>query len=337
MYALLRPLLFQLDAETAHHLTFALARNFGASGIKAVQSPPQLRRNVFGLEFPNPVGLAAGMDKDAELLPVWKKIGFGFAEIGTITPRPQQGNPRPRLFRLTKDKAIINRMGFNNKGMDAAACQLQQRPDNFIVGANIGKNKDTPNEKAADDYAACFDKLAGLADYFVVNVSSPNTPGLRELQNIEELRKIIEAVQNINQKQQSPRPILLKIAPDLSQTHCVDVAALAKETGLAGVVATNTTISRVGLNTPEKRIIEIGNGGLSGKPVRKMSNSFVKLLSDEGATVVGVGGVFNARDAEEKFKAGASLIQMYTGLVYRGPGIVAEILRSLAKNKAAIQ
>ena len=335
--SLIRPLLFRLDAETAHHLTFAMLRT--ATRIPGMMPllrltcggrPPGLERTVFGLKFPNAVGLAAGLDKDATVNEGWEAFGFGFVEIGTVTPRPQPGNDRPRLFRLPPDQAIINRMGFNSSGVDVVVERLKRVPTQrrIILGANIGKNKATLNVDAESDYLTCLTKLFPYVDYFVVNVSSPNTPGLRELQDREPLTRLLTKLQDYNQSQPVPRPLLLKIAPDLGDPQLDDIIAIAAETHLAGIVATNTTVSRAGLTTPESRIKEIGMGGLSGSPLTKRSTEVVRYLHTQSAgrlPIIAVGGIMTPDDAVEKLSAGASLVQLNTGFVYEGPALVRGI------------
>jgi dihydroorotate dehydrogenase len=283
---------------------------------------------AFGLRFPSPLGLAAGLDKNARLLPVWQRLGFGFVEIGTVTPRPQAGNPRPRLFRLPADHALINRMGFNNEGVEVVAARLARRPSGLVVGANIGKNRDTANADAAADYLTCFRRLRELADYFVVNVSSPNTPGLRALQDREPLSALLSALQEENQRGRS-RPLLLKVAPDLSAEQLGDVIAVTKETGLSGVVATNTTLARSGLRTARAEVDAIGAGGLSGEPLGPRARQVVQTLATAGLTTIGVGGILSGTDALAMRTAGAALVQVYSGLIYRGPALVPEILAAL--------
>jgi dihydroorotate dehydrogenase len=338
---LLKPLLFQLQAEKAHHFTFSLIKSlhripgFGIlfSALYDYQHP-NLATKVFGLEFKNPVGLAAGFDKDAKLIDELSNVGFGFIEIGTLTPLAQEGNPQPRLFRLPKDQALINRMGFNNQGLATAAERLKKRKSKVLVGGNIGKNKVTPNEEAYSDYEKCFEALYELVDYFVVNVSSPNTPNLRELQDKEPLSKLLSHVQQLNQQKPKQKPVLLKIAPDLNHSQLDDIIAIVKETGIAGVIATNTTISREGLQESSKKVDQIGAGGLSGKPLKDKSTEVIAYLHRQSAgtfPIIGVGGIHSPQDAMEKLKAGASLVQVYTGFVYEGPGLVKRI------NKALIQ
>jgi dihydroorotate dehydrogenase len=340
---LVKPLLFKLDAERAHHFIFNnLKRAAGLPGTKALLGSfydyrhPSLAREVFGLKFPNPVGLAAGFDKNAVLTDELATLGFGFVEIGTVTPRPQPGNPTPRLFRLPADAALVNRMGFNNDGAATAAERLRRRHNRqLIIGGNIGKNKDTPNEQAGDDYVAAFEVLADVVDYFVVNVSSPNTPGLRELQDKKPLIKLLQQVQEVNLARPTPRPLLLKIAPDLTDAQLDDILEIARETRLSGLVATNTTIARPAtLRTPTSTVAAYGAGGLSGRPLRARATEVIAYLhqkSQGGLPIIGAGGIHSAQDALEKLAAGASLVQLYTGFIYEGPGLVRQINRALAR------
>lgn len=296
---------------------------------------PELVKEVFGLQFPNPVGLGAGFDKNALYLNELEALGFGFVEIGTVTPLPQPGNDKPRLFRLPADKALLNRMGFNNNGANAIAARLEihkRTQSKLIIGGNIGKNKITANENAWKDYLTCFNILHDLADYFVVNVSSPNTPGLRELQEKDALKKIFTELQNSNQGKKDPKPLLLKIAPDLTKEQLDDIVSLAFEVRLDGFVATNTTISRNHLQSSDDRIKEIGAGGLSGKPVGMRATEVVRYLSEQTnkkIPIIASGGIFNGQDATEKIQAGASLVQVWTGFVYEGPFIVKRICNHL--------
>ncbi len=337
---LLKPLMFRLDPERAHYLAFDLLRfALRIPGMKALfkvlyhVKHPSLEREVFGLKFPNPVGLAAGFDKDALLYDELGALGFGFIEIGTLTPVAQDGNPKPRLFRLPADAALINRMGFNNQGVSAAVERLKKRkPGSVIVGGNIGKNKVTPNEEAVTDYVKCFDALYPYVDYFVVNVSSPNTPNLRELQEKEPLKALLNQLMERNRTTAKPRPLLLKIAPDLTSSQLDDIVEIVAETGIDGVIATNTTIDRSGLQTSTDDVDAIGAGGLSGKPLTSRSTEVIRYLHtrSKGAfPIVGVGGIASADDAREKLEAGASLVQVYSGFVYEGPGLPARINRGL--------
>lgn len=338
---LIRPLLFLIDPEKIHHIVFSVLKTNGAiPGMKSVLNSfygfrhPSLRRKVFGLDFENPVGLAAGFDKDARLIDELACMGFGFIEIGTLTPKGQPGNDKPRLFRLPEDQALINRMGFNNEGVQAAVERLKKRKSKVIIGGNIGKNKVTPNESAFDDYGICFEALYPYVDYFVINVSSPNTPGLRELQEKEPLRKLLQYVIGLSRAKQIYKPVLLKIAPDLNQGQLDDVIEILLETRTDGVIATNTTISREGLQTGKDVLDKIGAGGLSGKPLRKRATEVIAYLRNKlGASfpIIAVGGIMTPEDAREKLDAGADLIQLYTGFVYEGPAIVSRINRSLVK------
>ncbi len=336
----LRPLLFLLDAERAHHFSFAMIKflsKLGIGGImrrKFVVEDSALEREVFGLKFKNPVGLAAGFDKDAKLYNEFSDYGFGFVEIGTLTPKPQPGNPKKRLFRLIEDQAIINRMGFNNKGVFEAVEQLKKR-HRVIVGGNIGKNKNTLNEDAVKDYLICHEALFEYVDYFVVNVSSPNTPGLRELQDrgplTYMLNKLKQQNSKIAKKQASKqKPILLKIAPDLSDDQLLDIIEIVTTTGIDGVIATNTTISRKDLKS--LLILTEEKGGLSGKPLTKRSTEVIRFLaenSNRSFPIIGVGGIHTPEDALEKLDAGADLVQLYTGFVYEGPGLIKRINQAI--------
>lgn len=339
---IIRPFLFLFQPEQAHHITFALIKGIfkipGAALLFKelfVKKDKRLKRTVFGLTFENPVGLAAGFDKNALLIDELACMGFGFIEIGTVTPLAQTGNPKPRLFRLPGDRGLINRMGFNNEGVNAAVEKLKKRKSKTIIGGNIGKNKTTENENAISDYLISFEALFPVVDYFVVNVSSPNTPNLRALQEKEPLKHLLKAIQERNGEKSSPKPILLKIAPDLNNQQLDDIVEIVKEIGIAGVIATNTTISREGLKTEKTKLEALGAGGLSGKPLQQRSTEVVKYLCDkaEGAfEVIAVGGISNGEDAAEKLRAGAALVQVYTGFIYEGPGIVKKINQSLLKN-----
>ena len=333
--SLIRPLLFTMDPEKAHHFTFSLIKNsFKIPGVKSLVKLVVGNTNkpvdCMGLEFPNPIGLAAGFDKDAVLFEELGAFGFGFIEVGTLTPKPQDGNPKPRMFRLPADKGLINRMGFNNQGVDAAALRLKNRKTKLIIGGNIGKNKVTANEDANTDYRYCFEALFPVVDYFVVNVSSPNTPGLRALQDKEPLTKLLTEVMALNNAKPAPKPVLLKIAPDLTDEQIAEIVEIVKAVKLTGVIATNTTISRDGLTTPV--LITSEQGGLSGKPVTDRSTAVIKKLRDLAGpemVIIGVGGIFNAQDAKDKLAAGANLLQVYTGFIYEGPFIVKNIVRNL--------
>lgn len=341
MYKVLRRLLFLVDAERIHILVAGLL-GFMATlpGFKAIlkffflYEHPSLERKLFGLTFRNPVGIAAGFDKDAKLVDVLGCLGFGFVEIGTLTPRPQSGNERPRLFRLPADGALINRMGFNNEGVIAAAARLGKKRSPVIVGGNIGKNKSTPNESAYTDYVGCFNALYDLVDYFVINVSSPNTPGLRELQEKGPLQRLLRTVKSLSMQQAFPKPVLLKIAPDLSEGQLNDIIEILKATGIDGVIATNTTISREGLRTSGNELNRIGTGGLSGRPLRKRSTEIIRSLREAlgpSFPIIGVGGIMSPEDAVEKIRAGADLVQVYTGFIYEGPSFVRRINKAIAK------
>ncbi len=341
MYKLfLRPLLFLFDPEKVHHFTFGLIKFFGSIPVvKAVWKSmyvyknPKLKRTFFGIDFPNPVGLAAGFDKDAKLIDELACFGFGFIEIGTLTPVGQPGNDKPRLFRLPEDKALINRMGFNNGGVQDAVKRLKSHNSAIIVGGNIGKNKNTANEEAYKDYELTFEALYNDVDYFVVNVSSPNTPNLRALQDKAPLTELLLKLKTLNEVKPKQKPILLKIAPDLAPEQLQDIVEIVQEVKLDGLIATNTTISRANLKTPVKEVEAIGAGGLSGKPVKDKSNeviSFLRKALGPDYPIIGVGGIMNAADAVEKINAGASLIQIYTGFIYEGPSLIKKINKQLA-------
>lgn len=337
----IRPILFAFDPETIHHRIFGLLRVVGAlpGGTQLIAAAFQrkhraLERTVFGIRFENPVGLAAGLDKDARVIDEMAAFGFGSIEIGTLTPRPQPGNDKPRLFRLPADKALINRMGFNNEGVEAAVARLKKRKSRVIVGGNIGKNKVTPNEDALNDYVACFHALDPYVDYFVINVSSPNTPGLRELQEREPLEKLLSTIKALSVKSANPKPVLLKIAPDLTWHQLDDVVEILLITKTDGVIATNTTVSRADLKTNSAAVQRIGSGGLSGAPLRERSTEVIRYLRSKlGKTypIVAVGGIMCARDALEKLDAGANLIQLYTGFIYEGPGLVKQINEAILR------
>lgn len=338
--SLIQPLLFKLSAEKAHKTTFAGLRllnalPFGNALIKMAfnSNIKPSSTELFGLQFPGKVGLAAGLDKNAEAIDAFAAMGFGFVEIGTVTPKPQSGNPVPRLFRLKKDEALINRMGFNNDGVAVIKKRLAKRKSKVIVGGNIGKNKVTPNEEAVNDYLICFNELFDLVDYFVVNVSSPNTPGLRELQERKPLTELLQRLMDENHQKSSPKPILLKIAPDLTDDQLLDIIAIVQETKIDGVIATNTTISRDGLGTSKATIESIGAGGLSGKPLQDRSTEVVKFLHEKSKgtfPIIGVGGIDSAEQAKAKIDAGASLVQVYSGFIYHGPALIHDINKTLA-------
>lgn len=337
--SVVRPLLFLLPPEVAHHAVMLAMRVLyragmlrlltGNVGSPAVKGP---ECELFGLRFSNPIGLAAGFDKDAGFVREFAALGFGFVEIGTVTPVAQAGNPLPRLFRLPPDRALINRMGFNNGGAQKARKHLVLRPKGIVVGGNIGKNRDTPLDKAASDYGRCFEELFDYVDYFTVNLSSPNTPGLRSLQDKKPLEEILKSLQDINRSKPRPKPILLKIAPDLEQDQLDDIIEIALNTGIAGIVATNTTISRDGLKSPPGLIARAGEGGLSGEPLRLASNQVIRYIRQKAGPdfpIIGVGGIMSDSDVLEKLEAGANLVQIYTGLVYSGPGLIRQIARAL--------
>lgn len=341
MYKLLKPLLFKLDPEKAH--------NWSTSTFQGIYNLPilrnlvdatlqfedqRLKKTIWGIEFPNPIGLAAGFDKDGSYIDSFSSLGFGFYEVGTVTPRPQSGNPKPRLFRLPADQAVINRMGFNNHGVDNLVENLKKakKKDQLIIGGNIGKNKDTPLETAAQDYVISFNKLYPHVDYFVVNVSSPNTPGLRSLQEKEPLTALLSLLIDERKEKDNWKPILLKIAPDLNQAQLDDVISIISDLELDGIIATNTTIDRSSLSTPSSSIKQIGNGGLSGKPLTKRATEVVNYISratNQRIPIIAVGGIASYDDAREKLDAGASLLQIYTGLIYQGPLLIKRIKKGL--------
>ncbi len=351
MYKLLRNILFWFDPEDVHYFSMNFLRFFCKFSLvknllekKFSPENRNLTRKFFELSFSNPIGLAAGFDKNAKYLNELSTLGFGFVEIGTVTPLPQEGNAKPRLFRLPKDKALINRMGFNNDGAEIVAERLKNYRENkhsqhtkktgsieLIIGGNIGKNKNTPNDEAWKDYEKCFIALHDCVDYFVVNVSSPNTPGLRELQQKDSLKKILSHLQTLNKSKKTQRPLLLKISPDLSLEELNDVIDLAIEINLDGFVACNTTINRENLHSTGKEIKNSGAGGLSGKPLNETSSKITKYIVEKTAgkiPVITSGGIFTGEDAIEKFNNGASLAQVWTGFIYEGPGIVKKICNS---------
>jgi len=337
----IRRLLFLLGPEQAHciatkALNIIIKIPGGSQVLRSLYSikDKRLEREVFGIRFPNPVGLAAGFDKEAEFVEAFSALGFGFIEIGTVTPVGQPGNPKPRLFRLKKDQALINRMGFNNEGVMRVAERLKKRKPGIIVGGNIGKNKITPNDQALSDYLKCFDVLYDCVDYFAVNVSSPNTPNLRELQEKEPLKQLLAGLLDANRKKKHQKPILLKIAPDLTESQLDDILEIVDELNLPGVIATNTTISRKDLTTDQTYIDTCGAGGLSGAPVRDRSTEvirYLKLNAKNPFPIIGVGGVDSPDAAIEKLEAGASLVQVYTGFIYEGPGLSKRINKAIAQ------
>lgn len=342
---LIRPVLFLFDPEAVHHFSFRAIKFFSVLGLGGlfrkifVVNDRRLEREVFGVKFKNPVGLAAGFDKDAKLYNEFSDFGFGFVEIGTVTPKPQPGNPKKRLFRLRDDQAIINRMGFNNKGVFDAVEQLKKK-HRVIVGGNIGKNKVTPNDEALKDYLICFEALFEHVDYFVVNVSSPNTPGLRELQDKEPLTKLLKKLKNQNKKlakshQKKEKPILLKIAPDLTDDQLLDIIEIVADTKIDGVIATNTTIARQNLKSHLTLTEEMG--GLSGKPLTNRSTEVIRFLSENSRKafpIIGVGGIHAPEDALEKLEAGADLVQLYTGFIYEGPALIKKINKAILEKMA---
>lgn len=341
MYRLIKPIFFKFDPEKVHHFVVKRLKWFHEYfplGQTILRSSfdikiKGLEREVFGIKFKNPVGLAAGFDKNGEYIEALSDIGFGFIEVGTVTPLPQPGNDKPRMFRLEADKAIINRMGFNNKGVDTLAERLRllkSKNSEIVIGGNIGKNKNTPNEDAVSDYIKCFDRLHEVVDYFVVNVSSPNTPGLRALQEKEPLMDLLNTLEKRNQQNQVKRPILLKIAPDLTNEQLDDIVEIVLATRIAGVIATNTTIDKGGLYSDDSLVKEAG--GLSGKPLTQRSTEVIRYLSqksNKAFPIIGVGGIHSPKDAKDKLDAGASLVQLYTGFIYEGPWLIRDICKAL--------
>lgn len=341
MYKIIRSLLFKVDPETVH--TWVMNRLQFAYNIPVIRSwmrsrytmtDPALEQTLWGIRFPNPVGLAAGFDKNGQYIDPLACLGFGFIEVGTVTPRGQSGNPHPRMFRLPADGALINRMGFNNKGANKAGSRIRKKKEKIVIGGNIGKNKDTPLAIADGDYEDCFEFLYRVVDYFVVNVSSPNTPGLRQLQEKEPLTNLLMKLQHKNRElgKGTMKPILLKIAPDLTNEQLDDIIDIVRMTDIHGIVATNTTINREGLHTPAKNVQAMGDGGLSGRPLRERSTEVVRYIhthSNGDIPIIAVGGIFTAADALEKIEAGASLVQVYTGFIYEGPSIARKICKGL--------
>lgn len=348
MYKLLiRPVLFLIDPETIHHFTFRFLKVIAfIPGVGPLMSwmytinDKRLEKTLLGMRFRNPVGLAAGFDKDAKLTDELTCLGFGFIEIGTLTPLSQPGNERPRLFRLPADSGLINRMGFNNEGVARAVDRLKRRKSNVIIGGNIGKNKATANEDAISDYEQCFEALFDYVDYFVVNVSSPNTPGLRELQEKGPLTALLSAMKKLSKAKPTRKPILLKIAPDLTDAQLDDIVSILVETETDGVIATNTTINRDGLASGKEKLAEVGAGGLSGQPLGKRSNEVIAYLRSKLGNhypIIGVGGLMSPADAVKKLQAGADLVQVYTGFIYEGPGFVKHINKEILKSMPAKQ
>lgn len=341
MYGIIRSILFLFDPEKVHYFTTnTLHVLLKIPGVKwlfkkqFIVEDKKLERTVFGIQFKNPVGLAAGFDKNGKMYNDMEYCGFGFIEIGTITPKAQAGNEKPRLFRLKKDEAIINRMGFNNDGVEEAVANLKKRKTSVIIGGNIGKNKVTANEDATSDYLTAFNFLHAYVDYFVVNVSSPNTPNLRELQEKEPLMHLLQTLKDENETKAIKKPILLKIAPDLTDTQLDDIIEIVQTVKIDGVIATNTTISREDLVTDKAIVEKIGAGGVSGKPARKRSTEVIRYLSEKSNKsfpIIGVGGIHSAEDALEKLDAGADLVQVYTGFIYEGPSLVKRINKAILK------
>lgn len=343
MYKLIiRPIFFLFDPEKIHHFTFSLIKFLSKIPLipnlfRALYQieDKKLERNLFGLTFKNPVGLAAGFDKNAVLYNELADFGFGFIEIGTVTPKAQEGNPKQRLFRLQEDKSIINRMGFNNDGLQAAIHQLKKNKGKVIIGGNIGKNTQTSPENYTQDYLACFSELHPFVDYFVLNVSCPNVSSHAKLEDVEYLKELITACQKINNKQVKQKPILLKIAPDLNDNQLDEIVELVSETKIDGVIASNTSISRENLKASKEKLAQIGNGGLSGQPIKHKSTRVIKYLSDKSKKafpIIGVGGVHSAEDALEKINAGADLVQVYTGFIYEGPSLIKKINKAILRH-----
>ncbi len=340
--SLIRPILFKFDPEEVHHFTFAMLKNFGFLTKLFFPKPiedKRLEREVFGLKFKNPVGLAAGFDKNAVLFNELGDLGFGFVEIGTVTPRAQAGNPKKRLFRLIEDGGIINRMGFNNDGLEAAIEKLKGNKGKIIIGGNIGKNTDTAPENYTRDYQECFEGLHPYVDYFVLNVSCPNVGSHAKLEDVEYLKELITEVKKINQSKAVQKPILLKIAPDLNNHQLDEIIELIAETKIDGIVVSNTSVNREGLKTSPEVLAQIGNGGLSGKPIRERSTKMIKYLSEKSNKsfpIIGVGGIHSAKDALEKLDAGATLVQLYTGFIYEGPELINDINKAILTRASRI-
>lgn len=341
--SLLRPIFFKFDPEKIHHFTFFMLKNFGGLTKMFFPKPLQnkrLEREVFGLKFKNPVGLAAGFDKNATLYKELSDLGFGFIEIGTVTPKAQTGNPKKRLFRLLEDQGIINRMGFNNNGLQAAIQQLKKNNHQILIGGNIGKNTATAPENYTADYLECFEGLHPYVDYFVLNVSCPNVGSHAKLEDVDYLRELITAVQQINKNKPLQRPILLKIAPDLNDHQLDEIVELVAETKIDGVIASNTSVNRKGLKTSQEELAAIGNGGLSGQPIKDKSTRVIRYLSEKSKNafpIIGVGGIHSADDAIEKLHAGASLVQIFTGFIYEGPDLIRQINEKILANSQLLQ
>lgn len=343
---IIRPILFRFDPEWIHHvIVWKLRTFFKIPGLKTIVSQyysvksPALQKTVFGLRFKNPVGVAAGFDKNAEVFEALSAFGFGFIEIGTVTPKAQPGNPKPRLFRLPADKGLINRMGFNNYGLDAAVKKLKKRNPNLIIGGNIGKNTATPNSSAVDDYVTNFEGLFDVVDYFVVNVSCPNISDLKELQDQDALLEILGRIQQINNAKPKRKPVLLKVSPDLNYQQLDEVIEIIEKTGIDGVVATNTTITRQSIQQDSITAEKAGKGGLSGQPIGSRSTEVIRYLAQKSGKafpIIGVGGIMSPEDAWEKIEAGADLVQIYTGFIYEGPSIVRRINKFLLRKAASV-
>lgn len=340
--SIIRPVLFCLSAETIHHIVATILRFARAIGLLPLlrsifsYKHPSLEREVFGVKFPNPVGLAAGFDKNGDLYREMSALGFGFVEVGTVTPKPQPGNPKPRIFRLRKDNALINRMGFPNKGLENMVRNLRKRKGNMVIGVNLGKNTLTTNEEAPADYLKLFRSLYEYADYFVVNVSCPNVKDITKLQNPDNLNAILEGLFEFRRGQNHYRPILLKISPDLSFQHIDSIIQILIDTPLDGLVATNTTTSREGLTTDSQTVEKIGNGGLSGSPITNRTVeviSYIHKKTEGRYPIIGVGGIMTPEDAQRMLEAGASLVQLYTGFIYEGPAFAKKICKRLKQTE----